>query len=525
MDSKHVGWVAAVLLILSFTAGISAAAEPSTTTGDGAIGVPDTHQQVERNNSTERSEPNLTLVLENRTVADGDTVTTGDNPELTVRANGSAVIELLVVRVDGDSRRVYTPNSTAVQETATLEMTAGEHALEVLVKQNGSTTTRRITVIEDSIAPAIVFTSPFRTGNTSIYDRPETNYTINRSRISLDGTIYDHSDVEQVSIELRYHGQGVEAPWGFRKRVVIDDPNGSISRPLRLGPFDERVDAGQNSLRVSVLDSRGHRRHYDVDLYVMDEAPPSIEILNQSLIKTRSAVRLTIRVTDAVGIRSVGVRRGSADGSGLNYEIQPKPIGSRPIEHTFTKTIPLAGDSRNITIVADDGTENATTRELEVNVTQLVRPTIELRPDTIRVSDDRVHVEGRVYDGRVTSVYAETVGPTGNTVDLAQIYGGGVTSDVRINETLQLDGYPTRIRVRATDSTGREHIETIQVAPPNATADEPTASTTTPAGSVRTNTPLPSVPSESSSDGLIGTFVEMVRDLISTVSWGASLGA
>ncbi|WP_148415078.1 hypothetical protein [Haloferax sp. KTX1] len=524
MDSKHVGWAAAVLLILSFTAGVTAAAEPSTTTGDVAIDVPDTHQQVERNNSTDRSELSLTLVIENRTVADGDTVTTGDNPELTVRANSSTAIELLVVRVDGDSRRIYTPNSTAVQETATLDVTAGEHDLEVLVKEGGRTTTHRATIIEDSIAPALVFTSPFRTGNTSIYETPENNYTINRSRISLDGTLYDHSDVEHVSIELRYHGQGIDAPWGFRKRVVIDDPNTSISKPLRLGPFDDSVGAGQNSLKITVLDSRGHRRQYNVNIYVKDETPPSIEILNQSLVKTRSAVRLTIRVTDAVGIRSIGVRRGSADGSGLNYEVQPKPIGARPIEHTFTKTIPITGDRRNITIVADDATGNATKRELAVNVTQLVRPAIELQPDAIRVSDGRVHVEGRVYDGRVTSVYAETVGPAGDTVDLAQIYGGGVTNDVTINETLQLDGYPARVRVRATDSTGREHIETVQVAPPNATADEPNASTPTPAGSVRTNTPLPSVPSEPSSQGLIGTLVEAVRNLVTTAAKGESLG-
>ncbi|NLV03651.1 hypothetical protein [Haloferax volcanii] len=523
MDSKHVGWAAAVLLVLSFTAGVSAAAEPPTTTGDAAIDVPDTHRQVGQNNSTGLSEPNLTVVIDNRTVADGDTITTDDNPTLTVRANGSAPIDLLVVRVDGDSRRIYTPNSTAVNETATLDVNAGEHALEVLVQSNGRTTAHRATIIEDSIAPAIVFSSPFRTGNTSIYDRPENNYTINRSQIQLDGTLHDHSDVEQVTIELRYHGQGIDAPWGFRKRIVIDDPNTSISKSLRLGPFNEQVGAGQNSLKITALDSRGHRRHYNVNLYVEDEDPPSIEILDQRLINTRSAVRLTIRVTDQVGIRSVGVRRGSADGSGLNYEIQPKPVGARPIEHTFTKTIPLAGDSRNITIVADDGTENATKREIEVDHTQLVRPTIEVRPDTLRVSDNRVHVEGRVYDGRVTSVYAETVGPTGNTVDLAQIYGGGVTSAVTINETLQLDSYPARVRIRATDSTGREHIESVQVAQPNTTADPETASTTTPDSTVRTNTPLPGVPSESSSQGLLGTLVEAVRNLVSTTATGESL--
>ena len=473
----------------------------------------------------------LSVALDGTPVSDDGSITTADNPNLSIRAAGETRIDLIAVRIDGTTERSFAPNTTTFAETTQLDLTAGDHDLRIVVETNRSTKTFTATVVEDSIPPVMTFESPFSTENSSIYGEPNDSYTLHEGEVLLQGTLHDHSSVERVDIDLAYNELGENSQWGYRNHTTIEDPGSSISHPLKLGPRTHPLGTGTNKLTVTLEDSFGQVRWYEVSLFVKDNEAPEIQVLDQTAVKERSAVEFTARARDRVGLRSVGSRIGPEDGAGLTYALPPTPVPSRPLEVTFTRTVPVLESSEVITISASDGNQT-TTRRYAVNYTELVTPRIDLaEADVESVRPGVIHVTGRVYDGSISRVYIETVAPDGDIIDLNQVHGGTITDTVEIDESLRMNVYPASVRVRAVDVSGTEHLRSIQLSRSNVTGDRltttPPTNTTTPPTSTQPETTTPTTtaqvtlsdsgPPLTSTDeggGVLDSIVRFVRETI-----------
>lgn len=427
------------------------------------LGVqPDVQQQTD--GSTGASPTTISVSVSNTTVDEGKSITTTDNPTITITADSDEEITHISLRVDGEIRHRYAPNSTSATESTALDLKPGEHVVKIVAKTDQSTTSSTITVVEDSTKPRMVFESPFSTDG--MYDDPENEYILNESAIQLNATLHDISSVERVVIRNRYSYENTEGESNLKK-FVIDDPGDSISKSIRLGPGKPKFDLGQNRMQITLVDSFGHRNTYEMEIFVQDIESPEIEILDRTAVKNRQAVRVDIRATDNVGIKSLGTRMGNAQDQGVDYRFYEEPTGSRPLEYEFSKTVPVPNTTAKMTVVAVDGFNNVSTRSVTLDYGELVSPEIHLDNDSITaVGNKEIRVEGSVSEGHISSVYVETVDSSGEVVDLKEVYDGSPTESVQIDETLESALVFPELRVRTIDTMGNEQVQTISYSAP-----------------------------------------------------------
>lgn len=467
MSYKH-AWMVSFLVICLVVVGGVAGHTPTSGDAD----TSDTGQiqaQTEANEAIVLNRPNVSVLVSGTTVSDGESITTGDNPELTVQAVSPETIELLTVSIDGQEIQKYRPNTSSFTESLILEVDAGEHDLKIEAITNQSNATHRATIVEDSTRPRMTFHSPFSTDGR--YDSPEASYTLNETKVVLNGTIHDLSNVTQVVIEKRYSFDGPGGREDNRDMYVIEDPGDSIVRPLELGPSETGFGSGKNILKITLTDKFGQVRTYQTEVAVKDTDGPNITAEN--VIDTANdQIRVQVSVTDKVGLKSLGTRSGSSFDSTLEYIIMSQPADSRPTERTFTRTVPISESPTAFTVVASDET-HTTTRKISVNYEDIISPQIELAESPEIDENSEIRVQGRVTEGRITRVSIESVDTLGEVIDSQQIYDGDVTDSVEINETLRVDGYYSDVNVRAVDSDGNELVRTIELSQP----DDPTNET------------------------------------------------
>ncbi|MUV59470.1 hypothetical protein [Halobacterium sp. CBA1126] len=486
-----------------------AVAEPATD---------DTH-----NYSQQTASPNISVTVGGTVLPAGETITTTNDPALTLTITADEPIEIISVRVDGETRRSYVPNSTTFAETTTLDLDAGTHDLAIVVRTADRTTTYAATVTEDSGAPLMTFESPISAGfvgPNGTYEQLNDTYTLNKSTVELRGRIHDQSNVEQVIIEHEYRYQYGTEPRDTDTRIEITEPNQTISRTLRLGPTQPDVGSGVNSLTIELRDEFGHVREYETTLRVEDTDPPNISVLKQYPVATRSAVRIDAEATDRVGLASVGLRIGPANGSGQQYLYTERQPTKQAISKVITPTVDVFDGTRNITLIATDQAGRTTTRELSVNYTELVTPQIQFNRSLSGSVDDRtVQAAGTVSEGQITRVRIETLTPDGETIDINSVYSGGVTENLTFRERLDAGSYPAAVRVRVLDVTGTEHTRRLALSqsepadpltrPTEQSADRgiDTMSETT-LGAVESSDPLE--PSSSNQSSLLGGLLSFI---------------
>jgi|GEM_PF-4133279 len=445
------------------------------------VSVPESADGDTHSYSQQTVAPNISVTVGDTLLPAGETITTTNNPELTLAIAADARIEIISVRVDEETRRSYVPNSTTYSETTTLDLDAGTHQLSVVVRTTEGTTTYDATVIEDSGAPLVTFESPISAGfvgPNGTYEQLNDTYTLNKSSIELRGRIHDQSNVEQVIIEHEYRYQYGGEPRDTDTRIEITEPNQTIARTLRLGPAQPDVGSGVNSLRIELRDEFGHIREYETTLRVEDTDPPNITVLEQYPVATRSAVRIDAEATDRVGLASVGLRIGPANGSGQQYLYTERQPTKQAISKLISPTVDVFDGTRNITLIATDQAGKTTTRELTVNYTELVTPQIQFnRSLSGSVDGQTVQAAGTVSNGQITRVRVETLSPDGDTIDINSVYSGGVTENVTFRERLDAESYPASVRVRVIDVTGAEHTRRLALS-----QSEPADPLTWPAG-------------------------------------------
>ncbi|WP_089649787.1 hypothetical protein [Halobacterium hubeiense] len=446
----------AAIAVPAVSASIS---EPETVADPAAD---DTHSY-----SQQAAAPNISVTVGDTLLPAGETITTTNDPTLTLAIAADATIEIISVRVDDETRRSYVPNSSTFSETTTLDLDAGTHQLSVVVRTTEGTTTYDATVIEDSGAPLMTFESPISAGfvgPNGTYEQLNDTYTLNKSSVELRGRIHDQSNVEQVIIEHEYRYQYGNEPRDTDTRIEITEPNQTISRTLRLGPTQPDVGSGVNTLNIELRDEFGHIREYETTLRVEDSDPPNISVLEQYPVATRSAVRIDAEATDRVGLASVGLRIGPANGSGQQYLYTERQPTKQAISKVISPTVDVFDGTRNITLVATDQAGQTTTRQLSVNYTELVTPKIQFNRSLSGSVDERtVQAAGTVSDGQITRVRVETLTPDGETIDINSVYSGGVTENLTFRERLDAESYPAAVRVRVLDVTGTEHTRRLEL--------------------------------------------------------------
>jgi hypothetical protein len=436
-------------------------------------------------------------IVDEAPLSEGGTVTTSHDPTITLGVRADSPIEVVSIRVDGETRRTYSPDAESFQRSEEIDLKPRENEVRIVVKAN-ETTTRTGTILKDNRAPLMTFESPFEAGFVNAngtYSAPNETYTIEDAQVTLAGTFRDETGIEKVRIERTYrtttNGSGTIYN---RSRTTIEEPGESIAYPLRLGPAAQNVENGTdiqngtNTVRLTAFDRFEQRRVYEVDLLVEDSDAPEIDLHRVSTDVTNQSVTFNFTVTDRVGIESVGYRRGFEDEDGLRYLIFGRRPMSQPLQQTFNETIRVTEEMESLTLVAEDGVGNVTTQTQFVRYDRLVTPDLRL-VSAEHVGENRVRIRGGASDGQITRVHAEVV-KDGEILDIRKVYDGDVRERIRVDETLTASSFPVTVRIRVTDATGEEHVESAQLTRDEAvTPSEPTA---TPATRTPVSSPTPS---------------------------------
>lgn len=456
-------------------------------------------------NNQQSTSPNISVTVAGTQLPAGGELTTTNNPQLHLDVAGDAPIEIISIRIDGETRRSYVPNASSFTEQTTLNLDSGTHELSIVVRTTAGTTTYSATVIEDSAAPLLTFESPISAGfigENGSYEQLNNSYTLNRSSVELNAKIHDQSEVSRVIIEQRYSYQYGGSPEDSTTLIEITEPNDTISQQLRFGPVQPDVGSGVNTLRIELRDEYGHIREYETQIRVEDDAPPNISVLEHHPVATRSAVRINATAQDRVGLASVGYRAGPENGSGQQYLYTERQPTKQAVSRVVTPTVEVLDGTKNITLIATDHAGNTAMQETSVNYTELVTPKIRFNQSRSgSVGPRTIQAAGEVYDGQISRVRVETLTPDGDTIDINSVYSGGVTEAVSFEEHLDAESYPAAVRVRVLDTTGTEHTKTIELSqsePIDDPAQQERTETAT-VDSVASPDPISPVPSQSGS--------------------------
>jgi hypothetical protein len=439
--------------------------------------------------------PDITVSVDGSVVGDGNDTLVESDPTVDVSVASDERISLVSVRVDGTTHSRYTPNATTFEESVDLDIRSGDHTLDVVVESGGTTTTHSITVTKDAQRPYVRYTSPFETDR---YAPPPETVTVNSSRISLAGNFSDVTGVSHLQI-LRTTPYRVGTTNRTDRQVYQQsDLDGSFEQSIFLG-------VGDNTITARYYDELGHVRVHRLNVTVEDTAPPTLSALS-AIRRSPSELRLRGRATDNGQIRSVAVR--PEDTSDAAYLVDPSLNRPDPERRSveFVTNVSLYPGVTSIVVTATDTEGNSVERT--VSVRRNVAPELRLAPDTTRFENgSSVVVSGRATDGEVTGATVETVDPaSGEVIDIVSLHDGAITTEIRFDRRLDApDGRNVTVRLRVTDSSGTEHVtsldRTLAAETPTPTATPTPTPTATP---TPTPTATPSPPSPATTPASAG---------------------
>ena len=425
--------------------------------------------------------PVISLAVDGTELDAGESILVRTDPTIDVTVDANRSIRVVSVRVDGTTVHRATPNDTTFAQSVDVDVSSGDHTVAVVVKTD-RVTTHEVTVTKDAERPYVRYTAPFETDQ---YAPPPDSVSVNRSRVVLAGNFTDVTGVSHLRIERTATYEVGSASRNDTEIYTAAELNGSFTQPIFLG-------VGRNNITARYYDRAGYERVHRFRIEVADTAPPTLS--NLSAIRTSpSTLRVAGAATDNGQIRSVAV--SPANESGTTYLVDPgfdRPDRTRA-RVTFRTNRTLSPGSTPIIVEATDTAGN--TVERTVTVQRTVAPDLRLDPTGTRfVTEGTVVARGRATDGEIASASVETVDPaTGDVVDIASIHGGGVVTDLSFDRRLDApDGRRATIRLRVIDSSGTEHVRSVDR---RLTAETPTATATpSPATSAPTATPVAPTP-------------------------------
>ncbi len=167
----------------------------------------------------------------------------------------------------------------------------------------------------------------------------------------------------------------------------------------------------------------------------------------------------------------------------------------QPRQATITHSFSIDSSTEVVRFTATDAGRTTTTIERAFDRSELIAPRISLDTNrTAVVERGRVRVVGTVAEGAISRVRIETVAPDGRVVDIETVHAGRIVQTVAVNETLRTSIYPVRLRVRAVDAEGEEHLRSVTVSVPPGRDRVPNATETATSSRGRSATTPPPSP-------------------------------
>ncbi|AXG08936.1 hypothetical protein [Haloplanus rubicundus] len=408
----------------------------------------------------------LDVTVDGTPIRDGGSITVTEDPELGVDVGGDESIESVTIRVDGETRASFEPNTTALSERLTLDLTDGNHTVSVAVAPGNRTLTA--TVRKDSTGPIVTVTSPFE----SAVAAPTGQVAIDHGAATLAADLDDPSGVREVRIERvyewRFGGQSRRSVETYR----IENPGDNVSQPILFGHH-------RNELRIEAVDVHGQRRTYDVVVWVIDEDRPRIAL--DRVERSGGRLRVAGTVSDGTKVDSLSYRVGrSAQRTYVLNPTSPEPTRSR-VDADFEFTARVGDDAAAVTVVATDVVGNTLLWAVPLDYRGSAAPTMTVDESATRAREGGVEVVGSVVGGWVTTVVVESVDAEGAVVDAVTVYDGAATDDVQVRDRVGAARGATTVVIRAVDVSGESHRASVTLG-----ASTPTE---TPVASSPTGTP------------------------------------
>jgi hypothetical protein len=423
--------------------------------------------------------PQLTVTVEGSPIAGGGDRTVTENPSMRIEASANEAIDGIVVRVNGETVREFSPGSANVSVDFVIQLADNEAStVRVIVRDTADgVESTQFTLTKDGVAPFVGFDSPFE---TAVQSRPPEAVTVSASDVRFAGTLQDLTGVRTVIIERTHRYERVDEQRVVSNTYQLQEPGTTFSRAVFLG-------YGENDVSFTMIDRLGNRRTYNIELTVRDEQAPNLTVDTPPATVRAGSVVLSGEATDNTQIDEITYEVEGRVGPATLVSSQGPRVDPARQSLPFERRVPLTTGPNTIRVSATDVAGNTVTEEFVVRYNDTVVPLIAV--DTVTRAGDSVVVRGSVRAGSYRRVTVETIDVASTeTIDFEPLYDSDPTGDrLTINESLDASGSDeVRVVLRVRDANGEEHVRVTTVSMVEPTAE--TGSPTTGPGSVTPGT-------------------------------------
>ncbi|WP_049984341.1 hypothetical protein [Halorubrum sp. BV1] len=412
---------------------------------------------------------------------DGDRLVDGTehvvltDPTANVSVEANATIDLIEIRVDGDIRHTYRPDSRSFSRAIPLDLDPNENTVEVIARAD-DVATFEATMTKHTAAPRVRYTSPF---STSVLGGPDNETNVSSGQVQLAGSLHTVSSVSHIRIERTHvYSDGNETnltncdsqPECHTDRTLhrINDPGDSFSQDLLLGE-------GRNEIVARYTDENGRTNVDSFRLIVDDETDPEIDldVPNESYV---DSVRVRGTVRDETKLHRVTLNRTSNNASQVlltGTDSEPDP---NRFTHEFDTTVSLYDAENEFRLVAEDAAGNV--HEQTFTVEYDPSPNISVTENETNTTAETVRVAGTVSEAQISRVTLETIDTrSGDRLDITRAYEAN-TPTTRVEFDQSLTAVPGHTVVNVIVSYGNRQVTKSVTPSVDRPADERVANET-----------------------------------------------
>jgi len=397
-----------------------------------------------------------------RLVHDGE-ITVVEDPTANISVTAETPVNLVEIRIDGEIRHSYRPNSTAFSQTIPLELDPNENTLEIIARNDG-VTSFKTTVKKNTAAPRVRYSSPF---STSIKGGPSNETNLSTGQVTLAGSLHTVSTVERIRVEQTHISEeNNNSTQVNRQLYTIRNPGDSFSQDLLLG-------IGTNEIVAEYTDANGRTNTDKFRLIVDDATDPTVD-LNVPTSSHTNAVRIRGTVRDETKLSRVAVNRTSNNASQvLLLSSNDKPDPNR-LTYEIDTTVELysENDDNEFRLVAEDAAGNVRTQTFSIEYDP--EPKVVITENSTNETAKTVRVAGNISEAEINRVTVETIDTqSGDRLDLARVYEAGTpTTAVEFDQTLRAMPEKTVIKLLIEYEYGQEVRMITPSVPAQQEADE-----------------------------------------------------
>jgi PGF-CTERM protein len=402
--------------------------------------------------------PSATVSVDGERAPDGGEFVVTQNPDLSIEASSAEPIESVVVRINGESARTFSPGSTSFSRTFVAQVEDNErNSVQVIVRDSaGGVQSRQLTITKDGVGPFIGFESPFE---SKLGSRPPERASASQSRVQFTGTFEDLSGVQTLRIERRHVYTAVNERRVKTSNQQIQDPGSSFDTEVFMG-------YGRNVVEIRMIDELRNSRSYTIEFEVEDRTAPDLSVRETPTEVRSGSLTLSGTASDNVQVDEVVYSvEGKVDSATI---VSSEGDAANPDRRSmqFEQEVPLNPGENVVRVTARDVAGRTSTVRRVVTFNDTIVPVMSLEPTA--AESGTVRFAGHVHQGSFQRVSVETVDPeTNETLDFRQVYDGEPTGEnVTFDEQMAaVDDGQTRVVLRVVDRDGDEHVRAATVSP------------------------------------------------------------